>query len=432
MYDEFTKIEKNYGNVFINGRDIGRSYYEFTYNPYKTNEMKILLVNPPFSIINYLNNDFTEVSVKISFPNGVQTIQLNYKLFSYTLSNKGNTISCPVEEVNIEHDMPCKKDESFVYLGFFFPLTAVTNNCFDQIKHSDYGLMRGNYDVETDKIDLRKENFVIKTILGEFKISDTYEFFDLPSNELYELVTVLKQSIMCIKVPFDINNFETDIRNVLKYVENLFTLLSFLERDRINWTSSHIRILNHEENYDKYIETFRWCPPVNENYYKAKNDFSKRKDTFTKIVHSFDLMEVGERNSLLDLIKNMEIANCASTIETQMIHWHSCLDFFRKKYHKKSNSFSKDLIDLLDKNKICINDLIPEEILGDIRNKVKNKSTFSFTQLRNAYIHDGFDSFEGQYEKVMEGNNIMRCICERYILNCFGISFSDTVLGYPK
>jgi hypothetical protein len=128
-------------------------------------------------------------------------------------------------------------------------------------------------------------------------------------------------------------------------------------------------------------------------------------------------------------MKNIEISNCASTIETKLIHFHSCMDFFRKKYNKKCSNFSKDLIDLLDTNEIAIDDLVPKQQIDDIRNKKSRNSAFKFTQLRNGYLHDGFEVFEGDYKAVVKEVDIMRCICERFILKRMGINHEDTILG---
>ncbi|RJQ57249.1 MAG: hypothetical protein C4517_17985 [Stygiobacter sp.] len=432
MYDEFTKIEKIYGNVFIDDKNIGETYYEFTYNPFKTDEMKILLVNPPFSIMVFFNKEIKDIYVKTQFQNTLYTISLNFRLYKYESTLKNTTISCPVKEFNIERILNKEKDESYIYLGFYFPLTALTNTEDGQIKHSDYGLIRGDYNFETEEISLKKEDYFVNTGLGKFKITDEYKFFDLPSTELYYWVNVLKRSICSIRLPFDSDKYERDILNVLEFVEYIFSLISLLERDRINWTSRYIRIHNHNDNIDKTIETFRWCSPVSKNYYKTRTDFEKRKKTFELMVHSFEALSAEERLIILELIKNIEIANCSKTIETKLIHLHSCLDFFRKKYNKKSSSFSKDLITLLDENQINVSDLILEDVLGSIRNSIKNKSTFKFTQLRNSYIHEGFDAFEGNYDSVMRENKIMLSKCERFILNRMGINYTDTVLGIVK
>jgi hypothetical protein len=429
MFDEHTEIEKNYGTIFIDEKEVGNTYYELTYNPLCTNEMKIVLVNPQLPFIQLLAERDKKISVLTKLPNSIHKIELNPHRFEGAVTDRNIVITSSVQEYSIERNYSFQSKEPYIHLVFGFPLTGLTDDFLGEMKHSDYGLIRGEYNEEIDEISPIKTDFSIKTAYGDFKIVGHYKFFDLPSSNLYSSIKLVRSSICYVKLSFNKSEYKSKIANTIKFVDKLFSFIGFLERDRIYWTSKFLSVNNSNENNYTEITTYRWCPPVTEEYYKDIKDQDKKKFTMSSMISAFEKMNDKEKCIMSEMLQSLEIANCAQTIETKLIHYHSCIDFFRNKFNKKKGSFSKDVIELLDERKISISDLIEEETLQNIRNKVKNKSTFEFTNLRNRYLHEGFDAFQDNYDSVMRQNDIMRCICERFILNCLGINYKDTVLG---
>jgi hypothetical protein len=106
------------------------------------------------------------------------------------------------------------------------------------------------------------------------------------------------------------------------------------------------------------------------------------------------------------LYKAEEILSLLSISERDRIDWHR-VSFHTTTVNRRMPVFES-------------------EILSEIR---ANNLKFTFTDLRNKYVHSGFDVFSGQYQYALKQRRIMRALTERLLLNRLGINYKDTHLG---
>lgn len=244
--------------------------------------------------------------------------------------------------------------------------------------------------------------------LGAFEISDQFQFTKKENYKSYYINTLLNESYIrhiSNVEPKTIQNYESLIE---EKINQIFHLISLIERNRINWTKRIISLKNNNTLIRQKI-TYRWSSPPSDNYRpKIENKFLYRENILD-IFSAFEKLDIAKQKQIIKILYYFQIAYCSPTIETKLIHWHSCLDVLRKEYSYGNNKFSHSIVEIFDKNKIKIDDLVDSEKLDELRT-YKKKGCFRFTELRNNYVHDGFDAFHGIYNEVINETSKLRAI----------------------
>jgi hypothetical protein len=429
MLKEFERTESHKGVISIDSKLIGECRYDLTYNPYALNDMRIMIRDAPVGLHDIIC-DYKSISIISEFYREKYLIEV-MGILSGQWSDKQTVLTGRVKSfIRIEGRRKVQ-DVKAIFIHYKFPLVSMTDDKWKMVRHYRFGFFREKYDLENKKYELEDDELVIQSEIGQIKISDCFDFEEIaPENTLYDITTCLNRSFVEVKIDAASNEYLQVIQIIRAKIEDLFLLISLIERDRINWHTEILTLLS-EQDQDVIQEqtTFRWSSPASENYRRDYKKFNERRETLKKIFPVFEALTDDQKKVVRETIRNFTTASCSRTIETKFIHWHSCLDFFKKLLSKeKKGSFSYKLISVLDSARIYISDMICPNLLEKIRNSVdkKEKVDFRFTELRNGYIHDGFDVFSPDYLEAVEQIEIMRVIAERLLLNYMGIDYKQT------
>ena len=85
---------------------------------------------------------------------------------------------------------------------------------------------------------------------------------------------------------------------------------------------------------------------------------------------------------------------------------------------------------------VTIDDLVEIDTLRAVRGRIRTgkkekgvDDRFSFTRLRDDFVHEGFDTFEGRYDEVSVCRGALRAMAERILAAKLGADISGTHVG---
>ena len=423
MLYQFNQTENLYGEVFVDGKSKGECFYQFQYNPYEPHSMEISLFNPPVDVL----SGKMPTKVITEFHWGSYEIELKSGLFPISLTGKGKQIKAPVthffkrQKVNREVT-PAKLD-----ISYLFPLTSLTDFEVGFTQHGSYGLVRGHFDEDEHKIGPIENPLIFKYKGYKITLSDEFNFKSIRHN-YYPQEHIVRRSFGSIQnIDLSTNPVIDIVATIDDIFDEVFKVMSLIEREWIDWNKRSYSITSEKGDLIEIVNCYRFVKPPSTSYRPNWNEFTERRKTLKEFLSKLVNLDTEKQKIALDTLQNYKIANTAHTVESQFIHWHSCLDFFKKHYLMKgesTNNFSKDLIKVFDNNSIPLDDVLKHEPIDKIREAIKNKGNapiLTFTELRNAYIHDGFDAFHGQYDNANELKSIMRALAERLLTRYIGL-----------
>ncbi len=421
MIKIFEKTTNSVGTLFINNEDFGKIRYEFTFNPYDTNNMKIKIFDSPINTKNF-NSNITLIDEN----------DFKKQRFYLRISKVSGGVFSPSDvEANVTEYFNEKKyytDDlpSKIFASYSFPLISISDSHGANIKDDYYGIFHGDLRIKPPEAKLKKDFLKIKSHLGEFSISDRYDFYDDDSLENYSVTNVVRQSFCSISEINTTKDYSNRISMIQDHVNDLFYIISLVERTRVNWNSHSITLRTEENKLHSIMEIYRWVSPIHNKYRKNLNEQNRRQNSVILIFKVYEKISDEKKKVINKIINHFQVANCSRTLESKLIHWHSCLDFFLKNNKYKKKSFSQRLLALCNNYNIKINDLVNQDLVNNVEN---GRGVFGFTKLRNQYIHKGFDVFEGKYKEVIKEIEIMRAIGERLLLCYMEIDYKLTSLG---
>lgn len=433
MLDKFNNIEHLYGEVLIDGKSLGNCFYVFEYNPYDTQSMYITLYDPPNGMPS--GPESPPVKVVTEFQWGFYEMGLHEELIGSKWSGKGNQCHAPVLSFLKKQHLRIKdvKDvSSKISITYLFPLTSITDVKSGYMMHSSFGLIRGDYDHEKqvikpfeDKIELVYANLKI-TIGDEFDFQET-------KHNIYPQHHIVRKSFLSVETGLnEQENVDDKVAGIDHQISCIFNIISLIEYNWIDWHTRKYFAAKSTSEDEEIVEYYRNVKPPTSKYRPYYNEFPERRRTLQMLLERYEKLDPDKQKLVDRTIQNFKIANCSQTLDTKLIHWHSCLDFFIKALGVNENSFSKRLVKAFDEQNLEIDDLLPEKELKEIRKGIQKEmkvNDFDFAELRNKYIHEGFDSLVGRYHEVIEHHRTMRALAERLLLNYMGVDYRDTSLG---
>ena len=233
MLDTLQKIEKLHGNVAVAGESIGDCSYEFSYNPYETNSMFVVLYNLKEGIPQGRNAPQVTITTKFSW--GMYQLILNAKLTSFKLTGKGSEYKLPVLEFKQEEYFDKDKLAKKVSVGYKFPITSITDCSGSAIRHSEYGYFRGSYDRENNIFSPGDKFFEVESKVGKVTVGDEFDFHQ-SADKLYPQIHLVRRSFIGISKLIENNTtIEENLDEINDSAERLFDSISLIERNRINW-----------------------------------------------------------------------------------------------------------------------------------------------------------------------------------------------------
>lgn len=217
--------------------------------------------------------------------------------------------------------------------------------------------------------------------------------------------------------------------------DDLFACISLCESDRVLPYATRTIAVGDGRLVSTRTVT-RWTPPPSASYRPGPYPSAPRRQTLQRLVAALATLDPSARADFDRMAHNFSVASTTPVLEFELIHWHSCLDVLIKslgsKPPKGRTGFSSKLVDLCDRLALAVDDLLGPLGLKAIRANGNQAPAFPFTRLRNNYIHDGFDAFEGHYDDAIRYIRILRALAERLLLHSIGADYRSTHLGTDR
>lgn len=301
-------------------------------------------------------------------------------------------------------------------------------------KHYKKGYLRGwegwkNEDLAESDSKVNEwidDIYFVPSDLGIIGFSEILEFSD-STIENKDVTIVFKQMTIQCKI----ENIQDPMDIILKKIENIIgdylTILSFIERDRIEWYYCCIYSENREERmYDETLKyrksIIRKAPTFSDHFLSNRTKLQKSHIELTKLFSA--LSETG-KGQIEKIISRFLIANRIEAIDTQVIYWHSCLDVLIKEFDVNGRSFNHKLVNACKKSGIEWLDLYPDMT----EENISLKKEFPINKIRNEMLHDG--EYPENYQLVFSDIPKVRALCERFITKLIGFDYHNSGLGNP-
>ncbi len=437
MISHFDERVRLTGSLYVNDDEVGECEYTLSYNPYESNSMHVELLNPPSEMIQLEPESMRLVS---SFGgDDVDEVIMEAGFHRFETTSFATTVaSAPVTRYRSERWYGDSSEATRISVGYRFPLTSISDRRVITYKDAATGLLRGVDRVQAGEYTRKERAFLIEDGSDRIAISDAFDFPTAESPDLYDVHALVRRSQATFKRNLNEATWDDVLEDVRQKSKMLFEVISLVERDRINYTVEEIAL--HRDGTGRtavgVIRTMKWASPPSTTYSRRRNTWqqgqARKESTVRVVLHTYQSQDAQRAGIVERTLRNFQVANCASTIESGFVYWHSCIDFFLKLHLGRDNrSFSLRLIEVCDNNSIHIEDLVDAASIAAFRRGEKKVPPIRFTDLRNAYIHDGFDAFKDCYDEVFVLTNKMRALAERLLFNYLGIDYRETSLGHP-
>lgn len=434
-------VEKLSGHVMLDGESAGECRYEFEYNQYDTNSMRITLFDPPNELVPVPDKQYRDISIRSEFGWGEYQIDLDPQFIGGTpISPKEPTCSARVTKFTEIKRSGREGDVNRIYCSYKFPLVTLTDATNSVATDRRVGYVRGVVDRETGSIRPRDQGFKISSPLFDVHVFDEYDFRSI-NDEFYPQQHLIRRSTADLTYQLENGERVRDAAvRIRRMMEDIFGGISLVERARFDWHIEDYHSFDSEDNWICLKTTYRWVSPPPENYWKNLHGLKAHRKALRRYLTQLWRATPDIKKAVQETLQNFQIANCSRTIEMKFVYWHACLDFLTSFYLKNIvtknpgslRSFSKKLIHVLDESEIDVSDLIDGDLLASIRTGIASNNwcpNLPFTSLRNSYLHEGFHAFENRWQPAFDMTRTMRAIAERMILSLLDMSRDGIKLG---
>lgn len=323
--------------------------------------------------------------------------------------------------------------------GYRFPLTSLTSYAPLTTRHGEVGFLRGDANIGDGRVTVVPPPMIEVILDGVLiKVGSTLDFYT-SVDVRYPMEHVVTESI----VTFNLTPGPTSPQEEAKQLaETVLRFVSVVERDRIHWTREHFYAEGPDKEVLSTSKTLRWTsPPRNRARRREPCHHAK---ALRALVEAYDAA-VPDTRANADLVcDQFEVAATAADVETSLVRWHSVVDFIckragfddRSKYVGGRPTAAMRMVKVCDHLGVSIEGLVAPDTLEVVRDRLatgKHKKgkddRFSFTRLRDDFVHEGFDSFDGLYGDVVEARASLRALAERLLAALLGAEISETHLG---
>ena len=431
MLDAYNQIEKFQGVLQLDGKELGTCWCEFHHNPLAPNAMRAELTDPP-------TRDFSDKKDgELTFVTRGGNTWYVLKLEGHG-QGWGNSFSMRSEHRVLEFREETWFQEEYtgpieIDVAFAFPPTSVSVDT-ELISHHAFGLIRGDFDRKSGKVELRRNPMHLPSAVGDLTIAEELRFHRTDGfGSLSHVVT--SQSYVGIgPIQLDSEQLDERMGTIRETMGYLFECVSVIERDRINWHTERFTVRAVDGDPIGSVSIRQWVPPPRgenaKDRYSYLQEQEASRNTLRKLFTAYELANTDVKNVVKKMIDAMKIAYTMPIFEAEFIHWHSCLDFFKKIYSvERIKPFSRALVVMFDEAHIAIDDLLPADQLHEIRTATSGIPKLAFTDLRDSYIHEGFDVFNDRFAIGFNMLLTMRSLVERLLLHQMGVPYVETSLG---
>ena len=419
-----TNTTSLYADVRLGGRELGVQFCEITTDPYATRDMSVVVHWGDGGEVDSLSDLREATRESERGPLVINAPGLRVQAEAVSLSLGGNGVRVVGKPSEVRETSIGRDGEPVSYtFGYRFPLTSVTRDAPSSASHGRIGLMRGKVTEDDDRFAVEPPPMLHFTVDGvDVRIGSVLDFHNVPSAR-YPEVQLVTESVVAFELPADLPP-QGVISRARSLASAVLHLVSFFERDRLRWSREKYYSVDGEGEAVSQVQTTRWCSPPKE---RTSLHPGTRRDGLRQITEAFDRAEGTVRDEVLLACGEFAIAATAGDVETSLVRWHSAIDFFCKRAGMDSGSAGQRIVASCDALGVWLSDLADPRTIARLR--AKKGGALPFTQLRNAFVHDGFEVFDGRFDELLESRKTARAIAERMLLARLAAGASGSHVG---
>lgn len=420
------ETRKFYGSVTYGEHHLGTHFCELTADPYNARDMRVEVHlaegdDQPnrAAFIGWGVPHFPGKAMRIEGPG--MSVETSTIIGSH-LEHSGWRLAARV--MSAEWRDTIRTGQPAVYeFGYRFPLTATASRMKLTAKLGNVGYIRGRVKEDDDGVMTVKPVLPFAVVLDgvEIEVGSTFNFHESGSTR-YPAEHVVSESFMGFKL---LATEPEPVERARALASAVLRLFSVAERDRIHWTRENYYSQDANGAPLTQVRSMRWAsPPVDRRSLPWGGD---HEGTLKTLVAAYDLLDAGVRSEVDRACGEFEIAATAGDIETSLIRWHSVVDFFSKRAGNDKGNAGHRIVKTCDDLGVLLDDLVDTELAETLR--AGGKGAFPFTDLRNRFVHDGFDVFDDRFDELLKARKTVRAVAERMLLARMGIGREGTHIG---
>ena len=421
-----TTTRRFYGSVRSGEADLGEHFCELTADPYNSREMRVTVHVSTGSGWDVRNATGGRVNLYDALGDGAfeivglgVSVQTQDGGVSSRSGQDGSQFTARVQSVEeVRYWAEDVKPHTYDY-GYRFPLTALTYRPGRTMSHGEIGFLRGDFEENGERVTVTPEPPTTVHLDGvEIEIGSCYNFHD-GGPARYPEQTLVSESTLGFRWPETALD-DAPEEEARAIADAVLRLISVVERDRVRWTRENVAARSEAGDPSRQWRTTRWAsPPVSKNSLAWER--RSHLDALQRLVEAYDALPPTARRQVDRACTEFEIASTAATIETTLVRWHSVVDFYCARSEvargeTRRLKTKRRIIETCDAMGVDLGPLVPAEALAS-----KSKGAFAFTDLRNQFVHDGFDVFDGRHDDLFEAVRTARAISERMLLATLGL-----------
>lgn len=434
MSDRYTVTRRFYGSLRSGKEDLGEHFCELTADPYGSREMRVTVHVSNGAGWDVRQQTGGRVNLYDALGDGAFeivgpgiSVQTQDGGASSRSGQDGSQFTARVQSVEeVRYWAEDVEPHTYDY-GYRFPLTVLTHRPGRTMSHGEIGFLRGSFEEDGDRVTVTPESPTTVQLDGvEVEIASCFNFHD-GGPARHPEQTLVSESYLGFRWP-EVNPNPDPSDGARAVADAVLRLVSVVERDRIRWTRENVAARSSSGDPSRQWRTTRWAsPPVPRNSLAWER--RSHLDALQRLVEAYDALPAHDREEVDRACAEFEIASTAATIETSLVRWHSVVDFYcarseASRGETRRLKTKRRIVETCDAMGVDLAPLVPADVLAS-----KSKGAFSFTDLRNQFVHDGFDVFDGRHDDLFEAVRTARAVAERMLLATLGLDGPVAHLG---
>lgn len=399
----------------------GPHFAELTADPYATRDMRIVV---------HLNPEVWTFGLHTPHQRGLTILGPGLSVETKdAISTSNDRISAPVacvDETLYENEEVAPVQFSF---GFRFPVVALMGDPHTVVRDAMVGFSLGTAKRQPDgRLEITPVSSISVMLDGvEIEVSSEFSFRS-GGTARYPEETLIRESLLAFSIETPAGQREPPHGKARRLADTVLQFVSVLERDRIRWTRQMTAARGTGGTPAGQWRRTRWSSPPRSG--GPRRSVHNGVGALSQLVAAYDALDAPGRTVVDRVCGEFEIAATAGDVETSLVRWHSVMDFFCKRagYDEHGQSTAKRVLKTCDAAGVRLDDLIDAAELARVRNGEK-RAAFSFTTLRNAFVHDGFDVFDGRFADLCNAEEAARALAERLLLSLLNLGAEVGPLG---
>lgn len=415
-----------YGALQIGGHDLGEHFCELTADAYKPRDMRLIVHLQGDESSGRWRDDLHQ-SVRVDGP-GVEI--LTHDGIGVHTGSRGTRVTARVERV-VTTSFWFSEDPAPAHtFGYSFPLTSVTQIHGFELQDGVAGLIwsRGRVEKGDDGYAFEPVKAIQASLDGfDIEVGSAFDFAEGGTTR-YPEDTLTRVSTLSFTVQRETSSAPPlDVARGV--ADAALRLLSVLERDRIQWVTEGWYATSADNEPLRQQKTVRWASPPRDRS-RLQHTPRTHQDALQMLIRAYDGLGPSDRATADLMCRQFEIASTAGDIETALLRWHSVVDFACKRsetarnVEKQPSPMKRRITQTCSAMGVDLTGIVPEAELAN-----PNKGAFGFTELRNQFVHDGFDTFDGRGHELIDGLHTARAVAERMLLATLGLDAPLSYLG---